>query len=86
MNARDAHSTRLTMSAGANPMHARLVVSDSLFPSQLTATAVPNSSMVDYDRSSIRDLRSVVERRFKSMNEAHDRIRTELLAHSPRAD
>ena len=87
MTAGNALSARLAMSAGTNQMDARPVITDSLFPPQhFTATAVPNGSSVDYDRGSNRDLRSVVERRFKRMNEAHDRIRTALLAHPPHAD
>jgi len=87
MNAGNGRSTRLAMSAGTNPMDTRAVASDSLFPPQyFTAPAVPNGSIVDYDNGPTSDLRSVVERRFKRMNEAHDRIRTELLAHPPHAD
>ena len=80
----DRLSAGLAMSAGASQMEARPAVSDFLFqPHSLTAMGGSNGHTGDYGHSHgnapARDLRSVVERRFKRMNEAHDRIRTALL-------
>lgn len=84
MNAGDGLSSRLAMRAGANQAAARSAISDSFFPSQsLTPTGTPGGSTGDHEAASSRDLRAVVERRFKRMNEAHDRIRTEMLAAHP---
>ena len=52
-----------------------------------TQSGEANDSVVrKYATRTAANLRSIVERRFKRMSEAHDRIRTELLArHSPHA-
>jgi hypothetical protein len=45
-----------------------------------------NSVVRKYATRTAANLRSIVERRFRRMSEAHDRIRTELLQrHPPRA-
>ena len=45
-----------------------------------------DSAVRDYASRTAANLRSIVERRFSRMNEAHDRIRTKLLAaHQPEA-
>ena len=50
------------------------------------STGRKDSSGKGYAARTARNLRSIVERRFKRMSEAHDRIRTELLAaHQPEA-
>ena len=45
-----------------------------------SATGRGDSSRQGYAVRTARNLRSIVERRFKRMSEAHDRIRTKLLA------
>ncbi len=87
MTIADSLSTRLAMSAGTDHMAARPAISDSLFqPPSFTATSSPGGSTVDDNSAPARNFRSVVERRFKRMNEAHDRIRTELLGADPPHD
>ena len=49
-------------------------------PSGPTSTGGQDSAVRDYATRTATNLRSTVERRFMRMSEAHDRIRTELLA------
>jgi len=48
--------------------------------STASPTGREDSSAESYGARTARNLRSIVERRFKRMSEAHDRIRTKLLA------
>lgn len=88
MNVGDNVSTSLMRLTGTNQIEARPAISSPLFqPQSLTAKGMPTGSTVDHDSAPARDLRSVVERRFMRMNEAHDRIRTELLcSHAPETE
>ena len=48
-------------------------------PSSPRSTGRNDSAIKDYATRTASNLRSIVERRFMRMSEAHDRIRTELL-------
>ena len=48
-------------------------------PSTPRSTRRKDSAVRDYANRTATNLRSIVERRFMRMSEAHDRIRTELL-------
>lgn len=62
-------------------------VNDLMSPYASVSTARPNgrkdSAVRQYASKTAANLRSIVERRFMRMSEAHDRIRTELLARHP---
>ena len=84
MSTRHILLSRAAKAAGTNHMEA---VSDSAFPPRpLNAMGRGNNPTGDHDKSNdivpARDLRSL-ERHFKSMDEAHDRIRTQLLRTAP---
>jgi hypothetical protein len=68
-------------SAAGNDHLTRLAAPAQLLASQETPeVGRPSASFGAHDAKSTGRLRSIVERRFRRMFDAHDRIRTELLA------
>jgi len=84
MNAGDARATSLMRSTETNHMETPSALPEAVFQSpSLITPAITQNSMAEHDSVPMVDVRSVVERRFKRMNETHDRIRTEVLALDP---
>ena len=68
------HPCLLTPAAG---------LADALEPRPTEQLTERHSVVRVYATRTAANLRSIVERRFRRMSEAHDRIRTELLARDP---